>query len=57
MCYEKIALPARYFYYNSSRVHEMYKPMAMKVTAPPQGSIANYVLVVVRKRSQPLASF
>ena len=35
----------------------MYKPMALKVTAPSQGSITNYILVVVRKRSQSLASF
>ena len=55
MCYEKIALPARYFYYNFSRVHEMYKPMPMKVTAPPQGSIANYILV--RRCSQTVSTF
>lgn len=54
MCYEKIALPARHFYYITSRVHEMYKPTAMKGQ---QGLIANYVLVDVRKPSQPLASF
>ena len=47
MCYEKIALPARHFYYITSRVHEMYKPTAMKGQ---QGLIANYVLVDVRKR-------
>ena len=49
-CYEKIALPARHFYYITNRFHEMYKPTAMNVTAPPQGLIANYVLVDVRKR-------